>query len=346
MLLRCAVRVPDVERDVGACLPANFDAAEPVVQGLGNIFLEGLDICMLIQHESRALLIPCLLYLGHIFHLCPCLLCWVEGFFLEALVLILLFVNNLGDFLNIFRLGIAVPSSREFPVGKFNRIKRAKIANLLASPMLGQGSNVRATIGRNLAKDDSRNNALVVVDLTISSSSEDEPDEPSVTVDLQLYNPVKPRGHGQKRQRQGEWENEPDEPNVTVDMQLYNPVKPRGHGQKRQQQGEWHHFQDSHCTGSLPSKLRRKKTRHEQEDRAGMQKSQRVLHNHNVTLDSTLKCRQAADVVDIDDISPASAPLMTSALGLINDIGNRQDRLTSDRGRRGKLFHKNTPAPG
>ena len=183
--------------------------------------------------------------------------------------------------------------------------------------MLGEGSNVRATIGRNLAKDDSRTNALVVVDLTISSSSEDEPDEPSVTVDLQLYNPEKPRGHGQKRQQQGEWECR-------------------------------HHFQDSHCTGSLPSKLRRKKTRHEQEDRAGMQKSQHGLHNHNVvgTLDSTLKCRQAADVVDIDDISPASAPLMTSALGLINDIGNRQDRLTSDRGRRGKLFHKNTPAPG
>ena len=180
--------------------------------------------------------------------------------------------------------------------------------------MLGEGSNVRATIGRNLAKDDSRNNALVVVDLTISSSSEDEPDEPSVTVDLQLY----------------------------------NPEKPRGHGQKRQQQGEWHHFQDSHCTGSLPSKLRRKKTRHEQEDRAGMQKSQHGLHNHNVvgTLDSTLKCRQAADVVDIDDISPSSAPLTTSALGLMNDIGNRQDLLTSDRGRRGKLFHKNTPAPG
>ena len=179
--------------------------------------------------------------------------------------------------------------------------------------MLGEGSNVRATIGRNLAKDDSRTNALVVVDLTISSSSEDEPDEP-----------------------------------ITVDLQLYNPEKPRGHGQKRQQQGEWHHFQDSHCTGSLPSKLRRKKTRHEQEDRAGMQKSQHGLHNHNVvgTLDSTLKCRQAADVVDIDDISPSSAPLTTSALGLMNDIGNRQDLLTSDRGRRGKLFHKNTPAPG
>ena len=217
--------------------------------------------------------------------------------------------------------------------------------------MLGEGSNVRATIGRNLAKDDSRTNALVVVDLTISSSSEDEPDEPSVTVDLQLYNPEKPRGHGQKRQQQGEWENEPDEPSVTVDLQLYKPEKPRGHGQKRQQQGEWecrHHFQDSHCTGSLPSKLRRKKTRHEQEDRAGMQKSQHGLHNHNVvgTLDSTLKCRQAADVVDIDDISPSSAPLTTSALGLMNDIGNRQDLLTSDRGRRGKLFHKNTPAPG
>ena len=29
MLLRCAVKVPDVERVVGACLTANFDAVEP-----------------------------------------------------------------------------------------------------------------------------------------------------------------------------------------------------------------------------------------------------------------------------------------------------------------------------
>ena len=188
-------------------------------------------------------------------------------------------------------------------------MENAKVRDFQSRPMLGEGSDLRATIGRNLGLEGSTNNALVVVDLTISSSSEDEQDEPSA-VDLQLYHPVKPRGHGQKRQQRGEWECR-------------------------------HHFQDSHCTGSLPSKLRRKKTRHEQEDRAGMQKSQHGLHNHNVvgTLDST-------DVVDIDDISPSSAPLTTSALGLMNDIGNRQDLLTSDRGRRGKLFHKNTPAPG
>ena len=190
-------------------------------------------------------------------------------------------------------------------------MENAKVRDFQSRPMLGEGSDLRATIGRNLGLEGSTNNALVVVDLTISSSSEDEQDEPSA-VDLQLYHPVKPRGHGQKRQQRGEWECR-------------------------------HHFQDSHCTGSLPTKLRRKKTLHEQEDRAEMQvaKSQHGPHNNNVvgTVDSTLKCRQAADVVDIDDISLARCrqPL-TSPMGLMNDL--------SDRGRRGKQFHKSTPAPG